>query len=86
MSRVDELRAQLALAEAEDELTQAKAAINTPEIAKLREKVRKARAELREALATAPDLTPIKERVRAAREAHRQAREAAAPAPEEGSD
>lgn len=86
MSRIDELRAQLALAEVEEELTNAKAAVNTPEIAKLREKVRKARHELREALAQHPDLTEIKDRVRAARQAAREAREANAPAPVEEND
>lgn len=86
MSRVDELRAQLALAEVEEELTAAKAAVNTPEITKLREKVRKARQELREALAGGPDLTDIKNRVRDARQAAREAREANAPATEEVSD
>jgi ElaB/YqjD/DUF883 family membrane-anchored ribosome-binding protein len=74
MSRIEDLRAQLELAEVEQELTDAKAAVNTPEIQKLREKVRKARQELREALADAPDLTAVKEKVRAARQASREAR------------
>lgn len=87
MSRIDELRAQLALAEVEEELTAAKAAISTPEITKLREKVRKARHELREALdAAAPDLVDLKARVREARQTHREAREANKPAPVEESE
>lgn len=85
-SRTDELRAQLELAEAEEEWTNAKAAVNTPEVVKAREKVRKARAELRDLLADAPDLTEARERVQAARAAHRAKREAAAPAPEEVSE
>lgn len=80
MSRADELRAQLALAELEEELTQAKAARETPEVAKARKKLKAARDELRELLAAAPDLTDIKARVREARQAAREARPAPVPA------
>lgn len=70
-TRVETLRAQLELAIVEEELTEAKAAVNSPEVQKLREKVRKARAELREALAAGPDISAVKEKVRAARAAAR---------------
>jgi predicted nucleic acid-binding Zn-ribbon protein len=83
MSRIEDLRAQLELAEVEQELIDAKAAANTPEVQKAREKFRKARDEYREARAAAPDLTEIKEKVRAAREAARSARPTPAPVPAE---
>jgi hypothetical protein len=85
-SRTDELRAQLELAEAEEAWVAAKASVNTPEVLKAREKVRKARAELRDLLADAPDLTEPRRRVQEARAAHRAKREAAAPQPEEVSE
>jgi hypothetical protein len=67
MSRIEDLRAQLELAEIEQELIDAKAAANTPEVQK----------------AATPDLTEIKEKVRAAREAARSARPTPAPVPAE---
>lgn len=83
MSRADELRAELALAELEEELTEAKAARETPEVAEARAKFKAARDELRELLAGGPDLTDIKNRLREARQAHREARPTPAPVAEE---
>lgn len=75
-SRADQLRAELALAETEEAFSEAKAARNTPDIVKLRDKVRKARAELRGALAdTDAEYAAHKQQVREARAASRQARE-----------
>lgn len=74
MSRVDDLRAQLELAEVEDELIQAKAERESPAVVKAREKLRHARADLQKLLSEGPDLTDIKQRVRAARETARASR------------
>lgn len=83
MSRADQLRAELALVELEDELSEAKAARNTPEVTAARAEVKAARDKLRDLLADAPDLTDIKNRVREARQASREARPTPAPIAEE---
>lgn len=75
MSRAEQLRAELAVAEVEEAFSAAKAARNTPKIAKLRDDVRKARAALQKALAETDDLTELKQQVRETRARSRQARE-----------
>lgn len=77
MSRADDLRAELALAELEDELVAAKAARNTPEVLELKDQLRAIRGRLAELVDPEAEarFVEVKERVRAARAAARIARE-----------
>jgi hypothetical protein len=75
MSRADELRAELALAEVEEAFSAAKASRNTPAVQKARAKVRAARAELAALLADDGEYAALKADIRATREASRKARE-----------